>query len=708
MPGAEEQGLRELARLYGIQRSYRDTSGRRQRAGVRSVLAVLQALGAPVRGPQDVASALRQRRQERWQQAVDPVAVAWDGACAVDLRLPAEASGLLRATLAIDESGQTELSWTISLGDLVVVDRSEVEGVRFQVRRLAVPGPLPPGYHTLTIQLSGRRHECTIISAPTRPGLHWQDPTGRKRWGVFLPLYALRTGRDWGAGDFTDLDALMEWAADLGAEAVATLPFLASFLDEPLVPSPYMPASRLFWNELYVDVERAPEFSQCREAQQLLASGEFRREIARLRSSTTVDYRALMTLKRRLLALLAGTFFATRSPRSEALGRFLRDKPNAEDYAQFRAVAERRRRPWPEWPARLRDGRLRPGDYEQEAVQYHLYAQWTAEEQLAGLAARAGKRGQGLYLDLPLGAHGHGYDVWRERTAFATTASAGAPPDAFFSEGQMWAMPPLIPDRLRDQRYTYVRACLQHHLRHAKILRIDHIMGLHRLYWIPEGADARHGVYVRYPADELYAIACLEAFRHGAQLVGENLGTVPSYVNAALRRHDINEMYVAQFALHRGRRPFGTLPEHSMASLNTHDMPPFASYWEGRDIERRRKLGYLSAPAAGRERRGLNATRRSVIDYLQRRGRLGRSETSTGAVMRASLSELAAAPPVTVLINLEDLWLEPRPQNVPGTTDEHPNWRRKARYPLERLSTHRNVLGALSEVDRLRRHTPAQ
>src|SRR5205085_780734 len=272
-------------------------------------------------------------------------------------------------------------------------------------------------------------------------------------------------------------------------------------------------------------------------ARRLMEFPDFLREVEVLRAAPRVDYARLIGLKRRVLEELAARFFAHPGDRKGEFDRFVAGKADLETYAAFRAVGDRRGEPWQSWPERLREGTLAPADYDEEDRDYYLWTQWAAERHVAALAKEARRRGPGLYLDLPLGVHGSAYDVWRERDLFAEGASAGAPPDAFFTKGQNWGFPPLQPDRLRERGYGHLIDCLRHHMSHSGILRIDHVMQLHRLFWIPQGMDAAGGVYVKYPAEELYAVLSVESHRNQAMIVGENLGTVPPEVYEAMDRH---------------------------------------------------------------------------------------------------------------------------------------------------------------------------
>lgn len=674
------QFLHNLARLCGVQVSYRDATGRRQVAEPEALLAVLKSLGAPVAKMADVRQALREQKQVRWQCVCEPVVVGWSGEhVSVKLRLPAGRPGrtvLCRLEL---ENGEVQC-WSSALTCLTLVRTAVVEGVLYEVRRLVLPPGLPWGYHRLTLTLAAGTWETLLIVAPRETYVSIGEADGRL-WGVFLPLYALHAGRSWGAGDLSDLGTLMRWVRELGGHLVGTLPLLAVFLDEPFEPSPYVPVSRLFWNEFYLDVTAIPELGQCAAALEILNAPGFRDEVASLRSLPLVDYRRGMALKRAVLEPLAKCCFDGDSGRLRSLMRWARTHPAACDYARFRAVAERQRVGWPVWPERLRNGVIDEGDYDPAVERYHLYVQWLLHERLEALSAQARDPGPGLYLDLPLGVHSDGYDTWRERANFALDISVGAPPDPFFDQGQDWGFPPLHPERLREQGYRYYIAGLRHHLRHAAALRLDHVMGLHRFFWIPRGMEARAGVYVRYPATEFYAILALESHRYRTLIIGEDLGTVPGYVRQTMARHKVQRMYILPFE--RQADPVRTLrsiPSDALAALNTHDTPPFAAFWEGQSVMDRAALRF----------------------FLHRQGWPELPPDETGTVLRACLAHLAASRARTVLVNLEDLWLETKPQNEPGTGHERPNWRRKARYAFEDFSVMPHILETLGEINGLR------
>jgi len=695
--------LHQLARLYGVQTAYYDVNHHRQQASEESLLAVLRSLGASVASVQDVPSAWRERQQVLWQRVIEPVVVAWNGeSLPVDIRLPLSASdGNLKCHLKLESSEQ--LRWEWHGADFEVLKAANVEGRPYVVKQLPLPNRLPLGYHRLTLELLGRQEGSVIVSCPLKtytPPVERED----RSFGVFLPLYALHSEKSWGSGDFSDLQNLIAWVAGMGGRVVATLPLLATFLDESSEPSPYLPASRLFWNEFYLGINVIPELDGCPSAQALLESSSFQNEIKALRNLPLVDYQRQMTLKREVLKELCRCLFAGASGRLEELHRFAEANSLVEDYARFRAACEKHRNPWRLWPHPLRDGTLTDGNYDEENKRYHLYVQWLAHQQIESVFKEARAKGVQLYLDLPLGVRPDGYDVWREREAFIPGAYAGAPPDAVFTNGQNWGFPPLHPERIREQGYRYVIACLRHHLRCAGILRIDHVMSLHRLFCIPKGLEAAHGVYVRYQAEELYAILAVESHRHKAIIVGEDLGTVPSYVRPAMRRHNLHRIYVVHYELASDlRRGLPPVSSNSVASLNTHDMPPFAAFWQGLDIEEWRRIGLLDKAGVEEEKNRLLSMKKALVTFLQDRDWLQGAANDIAAVLKACLSFLAASQARMVLVNLEDLWLEIQPQNIPSTRKEYPNWRRRAKYTFEEFCQMPQVVDTLLMINELRK-----
>lgn len=687
---AAPRGLHRLARLHGVQTAYHDNDGRRIVASPEVLMAALEALGVPLRGAADIPRLLENRRRELWDRVVEPVVVAWTGGAGRPnsflLRIPARLrERTLRLAINFEDGGLRK--WELEARSLPLEERAEVGGTDYVALRAPLPA-VPPGYHDLHVGIGERgesgRSESLLIAAPRRAAT-WNTVVGPGGWGLFAPLYALWEGGEADRATAAPpalhlLEHLATRIADHGGAVVGTLPLLAAFLDEPYEPSPYIPVSRLFWNELYVEPPAGPEPWLPTTGAGFYPAGHF-------------DARAAMAAKRPALAAAARSFFGEGDGEPIELESFRARNPRADDYARFRALVERHG-VWSDWQDRLRGRDVRSGDYDPDTVRYHLYVQWLAERQMTSVKERAESNGVGLYLDLPLGVHPQGYDVWRDRELFALRASSGAPPDALAAGGQDWGFPPVHPEALRFDGHRYFIASIRKHLRFSRVLRIDHVMQLHRMYWVV-GGDARDGVYVRYPAEELYAVLCLESQRARAVVVGEDLGTVPRRVRRGMRRHGLPGMYVGQFELtdvDDGRRLVPKpVPAGTLASIGTHDMPTFAGWWLGRDIEIRQELGEMSEDDAAAELAGRAEMRRKLLaglgldDSGPEPAGVDTGLAAAGPAHTELLRRLGSSEAGLVLATMEDLWLETEPQNVPGTL-RAANWSRQARRPIEALA----------------------
>jgi 4-alpha-glucanotransferase len=623
---------KSLARAAGILPVYRDLAGQLRSASPATLVAMLQGLGVPAGPSADVSRLISRVRAARRERERTPILVVRrrPGGPARSVRPTARELGDGRVSLR--RAG--ERRWQ-PLG-------RDASGA------LALPASLSYGCHGLRVEERGRTSRGLLVLAPR----HLVPPPGR-RWGLFAPLYAIRTRRTWGIGDLTALQELGEWAGPLGASVIATLPLLPAFLDRPYEPSPYRPVSRRFWNEVYLDPTACPEFSASDSAQRLVRSPAFRRRVEELERRSAVDFRAVGRLKRRVLERMLATFARSSTRRTVSFQQFVRESVGIRDYARFRAALE-----------------PRPGP----ALRYHLFAQWLVHEQLRTVAARLREQGVELYLDLPIGIHPEGFDATHDRRLLVRSVSTGSPPDPGVPRGQDWGFPPWHPGRLRQAGYRPLVETIRQHLGVARILRIDHVLGLQRLFWIPLGQPPRNGGYVRYPSPELFAVLAAEAARARATIVGEDLGTVPPGLRRALRDWGLLRLYVAQLEW-GGSGPARRIPSDSVASLNTHDHLPFAGFWAQR-----------TASPVGPGRR----------DEFPPAG------TPPNEAFRAATWRLAASPARLLLINLEDLWGETRPQNVPGVGG-HRYFRRRHRWDLERLGRRPELSEWLCAIDAVRR-----
>jgi 4-alpha-glucanotransferase len=682
--------LQQLCQSYDINTSYRDMNGIAREVSEETLLAILPSLGAAVHKSEDFQAAHRLKHLRDWQSISPPVIVFWEGSSPViNLRLP---NYLLDASLPVSlylESGELlESLWKIE--PFNVIEQKNVEGSVYLVARFTLPQYLPFGYHKLKVELPGQEFESLIISAPLHA--HISNDAKTKKWGAFLPLYALHSSRSWGAGDYTDLREFMRWISESGGEAVGTLPLLAGFFDNKFGPGPYLPASKVFWNEFYLDISDIPEFSRSSEAQRVFNSGDFQSELALLRKSSNVLYDTELRLKRQILEILSSQFWTEKSSRFVEFEMFLTDHPSFLEYANFRAAGEAYGLDWRKWSEKLPKLNV-----DENSRNYHAYVQWLATQQIKALNVQAGNSKTLLYMDLPVGIHPSSYDIWKEPESFVSGIDCGAPPDPVFTNGQNWGFPPLHPENIRRGGYQYFIQSLRHQLNSCGMLRLDHMMGFHRIFCIPQGMPNTAGTYVNYRAEEFYAILTLESFRHKSIIIGEDLGLVPPEVRPMMDKHAIYRMFVGQFELISDNK-LGIIQPNSVASLNTHDMFPFAAFWEEADISQRQKIKLIDETSARAELDQRRATKRALISVLQYKGLENDFHLDTAATLVAIIRILAESPAETVLINLEDLWLEQKPQNIPGTVRPQ-NWTHKARYSFEQFTKLPVVVQLLKEID---------
>jgi len=644
--------------------------------------------------------AVAKRKQETWSCLVEPTIVLWAGSPgSFVLRVPVGGPSQVDVTLTLE--GGKERRRRLDLGSLEAVGQERFgrrSYTAYTVPERVLVGRrgerLPLGHHALKAEYGRSTAQAVVISAPLRCWM--PEGEGQAEWGLFSPLYALHTGRDWGAGDLADLELLSEWVGKAGGSTVATLPLLAAYLDRPFEPSPYSPVSRLFWNEFYLAADRVAEWERCAAARELWGAAGVQAELGRLRAQPLVDYRAVMRLKRRVLEQLCRCFFEeVEGERRQAFTDFLAAHPEAPSYAAFRARVEEIGADWRDWPLQIDDPTRPVAPHEpfgaaSPSERYHLYCQWQMDEQLGRLSSAAPGAPR-LLLDVPVCVHPGGFDTWRWPSLFAQSMSVGAPPDGFFAQGQDWDCPPVHPVRDRDEGHGYFASFIAGHMLYAGCLRIDHVMSLHRLFWVPDGEAPQNGVYVKYPAEELYATLCLESHRHRTIVIGEDLGTVPPEVRTSMRRHGVLGTWVLQMSLRpQGARPVRPVPRNVIAAMNTHDMFPFAGFLRGDDITARLQTGQVDQKRARRE----SAARHRLVSRLEwwleaeeagpdavvppvavaRPAGGGREDSS---LLAKALAYLMKSRPALVFVNVEDLLGETKAQNQPGTGLEQSNWRRK-------------------------------
>lgn len=703
--------LERLSSLVGIEPGWVDFFGRHRIVPDETRLAFLSAMGVDVSGEGAIADSLAELEARPWRRRLPPVLVACDrdGPPSIPVTAPLDRQGLRhRWTLREDNGALHTGEWRPC--DLPLTDRGDAG--RGPVGRFLfrLPGVPLPGVHRLDLEDDeGGSATMTVIIAPGRA----HRPAalaGRGRvWGVATQLYALRREKNWGIGDFSDLAETARRMADVGAAAIGVNPLHALFGAQADRFSPYSPSSRIFLNTIFIDVEAVPDLPESDKAGRLLRATPMRSGLEAVRGAALVDYPGVAALKRPVLAACWDSFRdrhlgSRASARGEDFLAFCRAGGRTlRLFALFESLHEHflARDPalgyWRNWPEGFRDpdgADVETFARKHEAeVGFHLYLQWIADQQLAAAAEACARRGMavGLYRDLAVGIAADGAEAWANQTLLCQGVSVGAPPDPLNLTGQDWGLVPFNPLALEQEAYLPFLGVVEANMRHAGALRLDHAMSLRRLYWVPWGAKADQGAYVRYPEDSLFHLAVLASRRQNCQIIGEDLGTVPDGFRERMAERSILGYRLMVFEKEAGAaRPAADYAEQTLVAFGTHDLPSLAGWWRGADIAEREHLALYSDPALGEaEKAGRARDRRQLVTLLAGEGVLDPEFPTGPDLSRADLARLAEAvhaflartPSKLLMVQFEDILGFDLQMNLPGTVDQHPNWR--LRYPVD-------------------------
>ena len=694
--------LDEVAERMGIESQFRNAKGEIVETSRETKCSLLAAMGVDANDKAQARRALDDLDRAEWLRPLSVVQVLRADASppAIELILPAGTGEIIwRLTLEDD----SERTGRIAFGELELIEARSVEGAPLERRRLLLGSDLPWGYHRLAIEPVG----ASMILVVT-PGKCWLPPAlveGRRLWGIVAQLYLLRSGSDWGIGDFGDLRQLVELAADRGADVIGLNPLHAMFPDDPEHASPYSPASRLLLNILNIDVTAVPELLGCPETRDLIASEAFGQGVQACRSKHLVDYAGVAATKLSVLERLFDACRGSGDPaRWHAFEAFRRERGEVlERNCLFLALREHfahedpSHADWHAWPEEYGDpdspAVARFAEENRHRLDFLTWLQWIADEQLGAAAATARDRGMavGLYRNLAVGADRAGAETWADATAVVSGAQVRAPPDIYNPAGQNWGLPPFHPRALREEGYRSFIELVRANMRHAGGLRIDHAMGLQHLYWIPQGQKASAGAYVRYPIEDLLGILALESHRRGCLVVGEDLGTVAEGFRERMAEANILSYRVLFFEREAKTGAFlppSAYPPLALAVVGSHDLPTLRGWWEGRDLDLKEQLGLFPEPGeALRQRQMRERDRMQLLEALRREKLLSDNENPDILTLaRAAHVFLARTPSVLAMIQIDDLTDEADPVNVPATSDEHPNWRRRLSMSLEELA----------------------
>ncbi|MGQ9813427.1 MAG: 4-alpha-glucanotransferase [Dissulfurimicrobium sp.] len=727
---------KELFEFCGIENGYWDIWGKWHTISDETVMRILSGMGVPLYD-KGYDAALSRLKDDLWQRVLEPVKVVLiDSPIMISLNLPHGKANSWFEWAVFEETGASHKG-IFTPSDLKINESYKTKKqVCMTSYSLTLPISLPIGYHHFLLFCDDEPGVFTmsLIVCPKKcyipEGLLGEGRT----WGPAIGLYAIRSKRNWGIGDFSDLKMVVERFSAYGAGIVGVNPVCTAFPWNPLHISPYSPSSRLFLNYLYLDIEAMPDFTECEEARAMACEQAFQSNLLRLKEAKFVDYEGVAAIKSMMLKVLYRHFIKKHleigSPRAlEFLAFKRKGGRELKSYAIFNVLGDyfKKQDPelwgWPVWPKAYRDPDspkvLEFGRDKREDIEFYQYVEWQAERQLAAVGQRSFELGLkiGLYLDLPIGVDRAGFDTWYNKGLFALDMDIGAPPDDFNLNGQDWGLSPMIPSQLKDAAYMPFINMLRRNMRYNGALRIDHVMGLMRLFWVPKGMKPLDGAYIRYPFNDLLGILALESHRNRCMVIGEDLGTVPDEVRSRLKEADVFSTRVLYFET-RGDGSFKApreYPDNALASVTTHDLPTLYGFWQERDIDIRSRLNLFSdKEVETREIVRRTRARAELFAALKKEGLVsddmlqGQKERDNSGLPRKMTHDLALAiygylarcRSRILIVQMEDLIGELDQANLPGTVNEYPNWRRRLSKALEDIFEDRYAVSIFYEMIR--------
>jgi (1->4)-alpha-D-glucan 1-alpha-D-glucosylmutase len=715
----DSDDLQRLCDLMGIQDSYQDGLGRWRSPPEDSRRAFLAAMGHRHDRDEDLQGRFEALEIAEWHRPLRPVMVCRQAApdYHIPITLPVDLwSGQLRWTL--EEEGGRRHEGVVEPEQLRVWQEQMIDDQAYERRGFDHLPPVPPGYHRFT--LPDLDAHMVFVAAPEACFQPEPLAKGDQLWGLSVQVYSLRSARNWGIGDLSDLGAVGVLAVGAGADFIGVNPLHARSLADPEDCSPYAPSSRLFVDPLYLDPEAIPDFKDCQALRDLVRGPAFQARLDALRDSPQVDYTGVAALKAKVLEALYRHFrdhhLAADSPRARAFRDFVAEGGDRlRHFAIFEALRGRFRAAdgslveWRDWPKDYGDPEAPlvvgfAAEYE-AAVDFHCYLQWQADLQLGAVAQSFERTGMvlGLNRDLAVGPARNSAEAWSWQEVIAPGVSAGSPPDDFSPQGQVWNLPVFGPHQLREAAYRPLIELLRRNMSHAGALRIDHVMALARLFWIPDGAEGAAGGYVTYPLHDLLGILALESQRQRCLVVGEDLGSVPPGLRDELAKAGILATRVVLFE-RDGEGRFTApqdYPRQAVVTPATHDLPTLHGFWLGRDLDWRRRLGLLDEADYEAALAARAKDRVQLLEWLTTLGLdidpSAESLEVPNGLVEAVHRALADAPAMLIQVQLDDLVGEEEAVNLPGTWRDYPNWRRKLGTTLEELADDRR-LAALARL----------
>ncbi|NRQ41729.1 4-alpha-glucanotransferase [Rheinheimera sp. YQF-2] len=704
--------IKQLAALAGLQDSYVHAQGHTEHVSLEKQQAILAAMGFDLSSDNSIQQHIAALTEQPWLEVIAPVTVCRQGEL-LRFRLQQlqhEAISDWQWHIVTEEQQQFSGNITIAAKD-IVEQRTTGKG-EILAAELTLELSLPLGYHQLSLSNGTQSYQQQLIITPQRCFQLHDKAVLHKTFGPAIQLYALKSQRNWGIGDFIDLQQMIAPLAAQGCDFIGLNPLHALYPELPQDCSPYSPNSRLWLNTEYVALEHTEEYRECAAAQQRFATENFQQRLQQLRNCSDVDYIGVAALKKDISVLLFQQFkqqhLAKNTPRAAEFQRFVSDSGislhqlaihqvlQGELFARDWSMAA-----WQNFPPELRDPNSSAvaafAREHTDAIQRQLYLQWQAQLQLADVKRLCQQHGMaiGLYCDVAVGTSRSSAESWGAPEDYLLDLSVGAPADIMAPKGQNWGLLAYNPQTLRQKAYRPFIELIQANMRYAGALRLDHVMALLRLWCCPIGADATAGTYIRFPAADLFAILALESQRNSCVVIGEDLGTVPVEISHLMAQYQVLSYRVFMLEQKAGSYDHAaqTYPELALATVSTHDMPTLVGYWQEHDLALRHKLDLFPNPQVADSLYQLRADEKRLMAE-----RLQLSDGDYAQLVQASHLFTAQQPAKLLAFQLEDLLLMHTPVNIPGTSTEYPNWRRKLEHNIDEILTRPDVLTLLAAI----------
>lgn len=726
--------VNELSELCGVVPEYWDIFGKRHVASLDTKKAILRAMRINIDTVEDIAGEIHERKWKTWKSFIDPVHVI---SVSQPLRIP--------VYIPVRESKQPELkiSWSVVsesggkdeyrlAGDSITVSEQQwIDGIRYIKVYLADKVHRDIGYHVLSVECTHPerkeklKKKSKIIVCPDSCYIP-ASLQEHRAWGLSVNLYSIRSRRNWGIGDFTDLNKIVKLIGESKGGFVGINPLHASPNTKPFGISPYSPVSRLYKNFIYLDLEKIPEVKESNVIRKVISSRKFKKELEELKALDLIDYEKAGSVKEKIVRQAFGYFYKKHyiqdTRRAREFKKYVSEEGAAlESFAVFMVLREHMIEKagayiWQEWPEEYQDisGKAVEAFKKSNAVEilYCQYVQWLIDGQLNEVSVTAKNKGMalGLYCDLAIGSIGGGSDAWNYRDVIADGPDVGAPPDDFSPDGQKWGFPPLIPDGLKETGYELFIQTIRKNMKYAGALRIDHALGMFRIFWIPEGMSPKDGAYVLYPSEDLLRIIALESMRNRTLVIAEDLGTIGENVRETLKSFSMLSYRLFYFERNYPDPSFllpERYPDTALCAVTTHDLPTIYGYWSGADLEARRKLGKFPDDVSWiKQVNEREKDKRLILTVLKSRNIVPDDFPSEPEMVPEMTSELCLAiyrylaltPCKLLLVSLDDIIGVMNQQNMPGTVDVYPNWMQKTPLTLEEILKDKRVAGLAKEL----------